>query len=258
MLVEAGAFVDAVAPTTGHTPLFDAVWFSAPDLVAYLLDAGAGVNLPTHYGFSLQQHFDYEVGVNTAGEDDMARAARYYEARKADDQRRADEQTLRAAAPPAAGDEGRRLVVGGAEIDARFPIVNGFNDAHTPLLVAARDGHVEMVRLLVEAGADVNAVEPTFGAVPLHKAVYNGHADSTRLLSDQAGVDLNFQGATNGYSPLHDALWHGYDECARVLVDAGADLELVGHDGKTPLALAVQVLGSAHPVTELIAARTGR
>jgi ankyrin repeat protein len=153
-------------------------------------------------------------------------------------------------------DEVRRLIVGGAKVDERFPIVNGFNDAHTPLLVAARDGHVEAVKLLLEAGADVNAVEPTFGAVPLHKAVYNGHADSTRMIADRPGVDLNFQGATNGYSPLHDALWHGYEECARVLVEAGAALDLVGHDGKTPLALAREVLGPSHPLTELIADRS--
>jgi ankyrin repeat protein len=114
---------------------------------------------------------------------------------------------------------------------------------------------VQAVTLLLEAGADVNAVEPTFGAVPLHKAVYNGHVDSTRIIAGRPGVDLNFQGATNGYSPLHDALWHGYDECARILVEAGADLDLVGHDGKTPLALATEVLGAGHPVTELIAAK---
>jgi ankyrin repeat protein len=256
MLVEAGAFVDAVAPTTGHTPLFDAVWFKFPELVAYLLDQGAGVNLPTHYGFSLQQHFDYEVGVNTTGEDDMARAARSYEARKAGDQRKAEEQKLMAAVTTGDVDEARRLVVSGAEVDERFPVVNGFNDAHTPLLVAARDGHVEIVRLLLEAGADVNAVEPTFGAVPLHKAVYNGHADSTRLISDRPGVDLDFQGATNGYTPLHDALWHGYEECAQVLVEAGAALDLVGHDGKTPHALASEVFGPSHPLTELIADRS--
>jgi ankyrin repeat protein/ketosteroid isomerase-like protein len=256
LLVEAGAFVDAVAPTTGHTPLFDAVWFKYPDLVGYLLDQGAGLNVPTHYGFSLQQHFDYEVGVNTTGKDDMDRAAQYYEARKADDQRRTGEQALMAAVTAGDVDEVRRLIVAGAKVDERFPVVNGFNDAHTPLLVAARDGHAQAVKLLLEAGADVNAVEPTFGAVPLHKAVYNGHADSTRMIAERPGVDLDFQGATNGYSPLHDALWHGYEECAQVLVNAGAALDRVGHDGKTPLALAREVLGPSHPLTELIADRS--
>jgi ankyrin repeat protein len=74
------------------------------------------------------------------------------------------------------------------------------------------------------------------------------------MIAAWPGVDLNFQGATNGYTPLHDALWHGYDECARVLVDAGASLDLVGHDGKSPADLAAEVFGSDHPLTAQIAA----
>ena len=49
---------------------------------------------------------------------------------------------------------------------------------------------------LPAAGADVNAIEPCFQAVPLHKAVYNGHADITRLLVAHRGIDLDFQGGT--------------------------------------------------------------
>src|SRR4029078_3329435 len=81
----------------------------------------------------------------------------------------------------------------------------------------------EIALVLLEAGADVNATEPTFGAVPLHKAVYNGHVELTCLIAGRPGVNLNFQGSTNGYSPLHDAIWHGYEECARILVDGGGD-----------------------------------
>jgi ankyrin repeat protein len=121
------------------------------------------------------------------------------------------------------------------------------------LLVAARDGHTEIAAALLAAGADVNATEPTFGAVPLHKAVYNGHVELTRLIAGQPGVDLNFQGATNGYTPLHDAIWHGYEQCARILVDAGADIRLTGHDGKTPHALATEVFGAGHPLTHVLA-----
>jgi ankyrin repeat protein len=145
----------------------------------------------------------------------------------------------------------------GAEVDERFPIVNGFNDSHTPLLVAARDGRTDIALQLLQAGADVNASEPTFGAVPLHKAVYNGHAGLTRLIAGWPGVDLNFQGATNGYTPLHDALWHGYEECADALLDAGAALNLMGHDGKKPLDIAVKVFGSEHRLTRRIRAGQG-
>jgi len=256
-VVEAGAFVDAVAPTTGHTPLMDALWYKFPELAKYLLDQGAGLNLSTHYGFSLKEHFEYELNVNTIGKDRLLRAEQYLKDRQASDERKAESQRLMTAVNSGDLEEVRRLIAGGAEIDERFPIVNGFNDAHTPLLVASRDGHTEIARLLLEAGADVNATEPTFGAVPLHKAVYNGHVELTRMIAAWPGANLNFQGATNGYTPLHDSLWHGYEECARVVIDAGASLEPVGHDGKTPLDIAVEAFGPEHSLTELIRARRG-
>lgn len=249
ILVEAGAFVDSVAPTTGHTPLMDALWFKFPDIARYLLDRGAGLNLSTHYGFSLQEHFAYELNVNTIGKDRLLLAERHLKERLADDAARAEGHRLMAAVT--AGDDAavRRLLREGAAVDERYPNVNGFNDAHTPLLVAARDGHTAIVSLLLQAGADVNATEPTFGAVPLHKSVYNGHTESTAILAAWPGVNLDFQGATNGYTPLHDALWHGYEECARIVMDAGARRDLVGHDGKRPVDLAVEVFGRTHSLT---------
>ncbi|MDH6574759.1 ankyrin repeat domain-containing protein [Kitasatospora sp. MAP5-34] len=252
LLLAAGAFVDAVAATTGHTPLMDALWYKWPEVVAVLLDHQAGLNLSTHYGFSMREHFEYELGVNTRGKDKLLAAERLLTARTEADGAAAGAQQLMGAV--VAGDLAavRRLLAAGAEVDARYPVVNGFNDAHTPLLVACRDGHQEIARELLAAGADVNATEPTFGAVPLHKAVYNGHAGITALLVAAPGTDLDFQGITNGYSPLHDALWHGYEECARILIDAGARLDLVGHDGKTPADIAHDSLGAGHPLTKTL------
>ncbi|MEU9593839.1 ankyrin repeat domain-containing protein [Streptomyces sp. NPDC048219] len=248
VLVEAGAFVDAVAATTGHTPLMDALWYKWPDVVGYLLSAGAGLGLSTHYGFSMREHFEYELNVNSRGKEQLLEAERLLKERTAHDEREAAEQRLMAAVTAGDIDAVRTHLRSGADVDRRFPVVNGFNDAHTPLLVASRDGHTDIVRALLAAGADVNAVEPTFGAVPLHKAVYNGHADITALLVEAPGTDLDFQGATNGYAPLHDALWHGYEDCARVLIDAGARTDLLGHDGKSPRDIAVATFGAEHPL----------
>lgn len=252
LIVEAGAFIDAVTPTTGHTPLLDALWYKRPDIVGYLLDRNAGLNLSTHYGFSMRDHFEYELNVNQLGADQLIAAEELVRRRMEADEQQVRDQRLMAAVTAGDIERVRRLIDQGAEVDARYPVLNGFNDGHTPLLVAARDGHTEIVRLLVAAGADVNATEPTFGAVPLHKAVYNGHVDITRILVDTIDVDLDFQGATNGYTPLHDALWHGYEECARVLLASGARLDLVGHDGKTPYQMSVDVFGPDHPLTEAI------
>ncbi|MEU2737297.1 ankyrin repeat domain-containing protein [Streptomyces sp. NPDC007095] len=252
VLLEAGSFVDAVAPTTGHTPLMDALWYKWPGVVTVLLEHQAGLNLSTHYGFSMREHFEYELNVNIRGKDKLLEAERLLTARTQADESAVRAQHLMAAVTTGNLDAVRRRLAEGAEVDARYPMVNGFNDAHTPLLVACRDGHEEIARELLAAGADVNAVEPTFGAVPLHKAVYNGHAGITALLVEAHGVDLDYQGITNGYTPLHDALWHGYEECARVLIDAGARLDLVGHDGKRPADIARESLGADHPLTKAI------
>lgn len=258
-LVEAGAFIDAVVPTTGHTPLLEAFWYKWPDIVGYLLDRDAAVNLATHYGFSMEEHFRYTLNVNVLGKERLLAADALLDLRRRRDKDAARDARLLAAV--AADDLAavRGLLAEGAAVDARYPVVNGFNDAHTPLLVAARDGHDEIVRVLIDSGADVNATEPTFGAVPLHKAVYNGHAEITRILVGAPGIDLDFQGATNGYTPLHDALWHGFEECSRVLLAAGARLDLVGHDGKTPRDIAAENFGADHGLAlELAEAEAAR
>ena len=252
LLVERGAFVDSIAPTTGHTPLMEAMWFAWPDIVGYLLDSGARLGVKTLYGFSLQQHYDYELAVNQAAKERVLAIGDLIERRRAADRAAHDDHALMRAVIEDDLAAVKELIAAGVPVDARVPMVDSFNDAHTPLLVAARDGHTEIVAELLKAGADVNAVEPTFQAVPLHKAVYNGHAEITRMLAEAPGIQLDVQGGTNGYTPLHDALWHGYAECAEILVRAGARLDPLGHDGKTPFDLALEALGPDHAVTRMI------
>ena len=57
--------------------------------------------------------------------------------------------------------------------------VNG----QTPLMAAARNGHIGAVRLLLEAGADVNAANAK-GQTALMGAAQSGHIEAVRLLLD--------------------------------------------------------------------------
>jgi ankyrin repeat protein len=54
-------------------------------------------------------------------------------------------------------------------------------DGATPLYVAAEFGHVDVVKRLVQAGADLEAPFQT-GATPLYIAAYKGHADVSKTL----------------------------------------------------------------------------
>jgi len=248
-LLKAGAGVNERVTATGHSPLVEAAWFAWPDVVGLLLEHDAILDLPTHYGFTLEQHLEYAIRVNPNPEPFRDIAARVARRREQD---AAKKQAATLANAVLAGDETRvaALLAAGADLEARLPATGSFDDQHTALLLAAREGRAQMVGALVVAGADVNAVEPTFGAVPLHKATYNGHTEITRILAAAPGIDLDFRGYTNGYTPLLDALWHGFAECAHVLLDAGADWRLVGHDGLTSVQLAEQRLGAQHALTQ--------
>lgn len=252
LLAEAGAFIDEPTTWTGHTPLIEAIWFKWPDIVAYLLERGAGLNVKTRYGFSLLDHLQYALKVNVIGKDKLLHIEELVKARKKSDEDAIKNQKLMAAVNNGDLNEVKKLIAEGADIEERSPMLNGFNDYHTPLLVACRDGHLEIAEELIKAGADVNATEPTFGAVPLHKATYNGHIEITKLLADQPRINLDFQGPSNGYTPLHDALWHGFAECSEILVNAGARLDLKGHDGKIPLDIALTMFEPDHSIVKLI------
>jgi uncharacterized protein len=103
-----------------------------------------------------------------------------------------------------------------------------------PLVMAAYLGHSEIVRLLLEAGADVKAVDPGMKATALHAAAYAGRTEAAKLLV-QYHIEIDRQGPYNGYTALHDAIWQNNVDVARVLIDAGANLTLKSNSGQTPL-----------------------
>jgi ankyrin repeat protein len=123
------------------------------------------------------------------------------------------------------------LISQGADVNELDP--NG--DA--PLVMAAYLGHTEIVRALLEAGADVAAVDPGMKATALHAASYAGRSEAARVLIEYH-IDIDKQGPRNGYTALHDAIWQNNIDTAKVLIDAGANLELTSHEGETPLAFA--------------------
>ncbi len=254
LLLDHGALINCQSAITGHTPLMEAIWFKYTDIVEYLLQQNARLTIPTHYGFTLEEHVAYELKVNKkpAERTKIEAIQSALQRRQAQDQALVKDNPLMDAVINNDLDTLGALLKQGFPVDKRSPCLGNFNDGHTPLLVAVRDGHYEAARQLLAGGADPNAVEPTFLAVPLHKATYNGRADMTQLLLQHPDININYQGPTNGYTPLHDALWHGFENCAKLLIDAGANLELRGNDGKRPIDLAIDVYGEHSDISKYL------
>ena len=134
----------------------------------------------------------------------------------------------------------------------------------TALVFAAREGHLPVVRKLVEAGADINALAAD-GQTALTLSINNGHFDVSYYLVDQ-GADVNVQDA-QGFTALYYAVearnmevapgfpWVATEDplpLMRELLDAGADPNLRinavtrarMHEG-TPLVLFATALSRA-------------
>lgn len=141
----------------------------------------------------------------------------------------------------------------------------------TPLMIATRANRVEIARLLIEAGADVNAKDNIrdtpflyagaegrdeiltlilatgkaklddtnrYGGNALIPAAHHGHPSTVKILLE-AGVEVNHVNAL-GWTALLEAVLLGdggpvYQQIVGLLVDAGADPSIADKDGVTPL-----------------------
>ncbi|MGO9156116.1 hypothetical protein [Mycobacterium sp.] len=63
--------------------------------------------------------------------------------------------------------------------------VNTFSDGHTPMLIAARDDHAEIVGELLKAGAEVRVVDWVFKGSAIHQATYNGRPEILLCKTDR-------------------------------------------------------------------------
>jgi len=109
------------------------------------------------------------------------------------------------------------LVDAGANVDATTRLGD-----YTPLLLAAKDGHAPVVELLLEAGADANRPTTT-GTTPLMFAAASGVAEAVTALLDY-GAEPNARESSRGETALDFAAAAGRDQAIRALTARGADV----------------------------------
>jgi hypothetical protein len=102
------------------------------------------------------------------------------------------------------------------------------------LYIAAQNGHLEVVKLLLEAGATVDAELNTDGATALYIASLNGHTEIVEILIN-FGANVNVD--VKQYTPLYVTVYNRNLPISSLLIKAGAKIYLDG-DRLSPLSIA--------------------
>lgn len=150
----------------------------------------------------------------------------------------------------------KSLIIDGADIDAKWDDTCTKEERknaqardidETPLCYAANTNNLEIVKFLVEAGADVN--EGYF--TPLVLAVENNNMEITKYLIDH-GADINPQ---RDWGPLQAAVYNNESniEMVRFLLDKGSDINISGRRNYPPLRLAI--VSDLRDIVELLIQR---
>jgi ankyrin repeat protein len=202
MLVENGADVNAKENVMQQTPLMFAAAYNRVDAMKALIKGGADIKANTKVvdlaaltspdeEFFRQQQQQQQQGGPAAGQGGRGPGG-------------PGGQQAQGGQGGGGGRFGPQTGKAGVDRQFRFNELVAYQGGMTPLLMAARQGHIEAAQLLLEAGAPINQVSAGDKTSPLLIAVINGHFDLGRYLLDK-GADPNIS-SDNGAAPLYAAL----------------------------------------------------
>lgn len=122
--------------------------------------------------------------------------------------------------------------ISGLSQEHRWQVPDGssYQRTRTALLYAIEDGHEEIVKVLLQAGADALDKD-----LPLAWAAMAEKTEIAKLLLDHGAA---FELKNFGETPLSVAARYGKDSMVKLFIERGADIEAKDNSGRTPLSLA--------------------
>ncbi len=193
----------------GMTALFWAVYYDQTDIARLLINAGANPNAETRYGLTpliqaaMNGNSEMISMLLDAGADANAMTP-------------AGDNAILNASKTGAAEGVLALIEAGANVNSRDSYL-----FQTPLMWAAASNQAEVARILIDNGADINAISAAL--------------DLRGVLQSRVQGDF----PDGGLAALHHAARENAIETARVLIDNGADLDILDPQDISALRFAI-------------------
>ena len=249
ILLRAGAKPNDAQPKTGLTPLIIASAMTHANVVDLLLDNGANPNLVDANGYAPLHRVvrDSDYGINLETRDAVLTIVKSLLEHGANPNLRLKQDEERAAEEIRNGNvQGprRRTAVTVTEIVLR---------GATPLFLAAEVSNLDVIKALMEAGADPllgneRGTTPLMMAAGAGTDVQRERAPEERAMAVETakflverGAEVNAAGQY-GWTSLHAAAYQGMNDLIEYLVSEGAKIDQKDEFGQTPLSISLSVL----------------
>jgi len=130
----------------------------------------------------------------------------------------------------------RQVLKKAGRVFAGVVLLGGQSACSVPLLNASASGDTKTVLSLLQEGHDANESFPFVGTRPLTLAAAYGHAETARVLLD-AGADVNAEDLT-GWTALHAGAFKGDAPIVSLLLERGARPRTAHWFLESPLSIA--------------------
>jgi ankyrin repeat protein len=249
ILLRAGAKPNDAQPKTALTPLMIASAMGHTKAVDLLLDNGADPNLADANSYTPLHRVvrDSDYGINLASRDAVLTIVKSLLKHGANPNARLNQVKEKAA------EEIRKGNVANYEKRVGVTITEIILQGATPLLLAAEVNNFDVIKALVEAGADP-LIGTELGTTPLVMAAGAGTdvqrerapeeraaAVETAKFLVEHGANVNAAGQY-GWTALHAAAYQGINDVIEYLVSKGAKIDQKDQFGQTPLSISLSVL----------------
>ncbi len=114
------------------------------------------------------------------------------------------------------------------------------SEGFSPIIIAIQYKNNEILKLLIENGANIYEEHPVFDRLTLHTACYYENEEAVKILLEADPKLVNARSGNDGWTPLHDAVLKSNSRIVKILLENGANPMMGNNKGGTPMDMATE------------------